>query len=66
MGVCSGNLIGGIMEELCTVEFFKDGDEHIARVRSPGLGRRSYSGVSFEAILEQVTDDLRDEFDLIM
>ena len=54
------------MEELCTVEFFKDGDEYNARVKSPGLGRRTYSGVSFEVILEQVTEDLRDEFDLIM
>ncbi|HEQ79126.1 MAG TPA: hypothetical protein ENN76_02535 [Euryarchaeota archaeon] len=59
-----------MMEELCTVEFFKNvdehGDEYVARVKSPGLGRRTYSGESFETILEQVTDDLRDEFDLII
>ena len=54
------------MEELCTVEFFKDGDDFVARVRSPGLGRRTYSGDSFETVLEQVTDDLRDEFELIV
>ena len=53
------------MEELCTVEFFKDGDEYTARTKS-AHGRRTYSGVSFEAILEQVTDDLRDEFDLVI
>jgi len=53
------------MEELCTVEFFKDGDAYVARIKSASLGRRQYTDASFEEVLGQVTDDLHDEFDLV-
>ncbi len=49
---------------LCYVEFFKEDKIHIARVKSDLGGRREYRGETFEEVLQQVTMDLQEEFDI--
>lgn len=49
---------------LCYVEFFKADKMHIARVQSALGGRREYRGETFEEVLEQVTMELQEEFDV--
>ncbi len=51
-------------EVLCNVEFFKADKTHIAKVQSALGGRREYRGESFQEVLEQVTMDLQEEFDV--
>jgi hypothetical protein len=50
-------------ESLCSVEFVKDNSIFIARVQSEVGGVREFRGPSLEEVLDQVVQDLRDEFE---
>ncbi|MEM0128557.1 MAG: hypothetical protein QXG65_00085 [Thermoplasmata archaeon] len=52
------------MEELiCNVEFLRGGSETIARVSSEAGGVREYRGTSGSAVIDQVINDLQEEFE---
>ena len=53
------------MEEiLCNVEIVKDNNNFIARIQSDIGGMREYKSANFEEVLEQMTMDLQEEFEL--
>jgi hypothetical protein len=53
------------MEEiLCNVEIVKDNNNFIARIQSDLGGMREYKSSNFEEVLEQMTMDLQEEFEL--
>ena len=53
------------MEEiLCNVEIVKDNNNFIARIQSDLGGLREYKSSNFEEVLEQMTMDLQEEFEL--
>ncbi len=53
------------MEEiLCNVEIVKDNNNFIARIQSDLGGMREYKSSNFEEVLEQMTVDLQEEFEL--
>ena len=53
------------MEEiLCNVEIVKDNNNFIARIQSALGGMREYKSSNFEEVLEQMTMDLQEEFEL--
>ena len=53
------------MEEvLCNVEIGKDNNNFIARIQSDLGGMREYKSSNFEEVLEQMTMDLQEEFEL--
>ena len=53
------------MEEiLCNVEIVKDNNNFIARIQSDIGGMREYKSSNFEEVLEQMTMDLQEEFEL--
>ncbi|MGI0140565.1 MAG: hypothetical protein ACREBT_05405 [Thermoplasmata archaeon] len=52
------------MEELiCNVEFLRGGAEIVARVSSEAGGIREYRGPSGVAVIDQVINDLQEEFE---
>jgi hypothetical protein len=52
------------MEELiCSVEFLRGGRELIARVSSEAGGVREYRAARPGEVIEQVIDDLQEEFE---
>lgn len=53
------------MEEelLCNVELVKDSNEFAVRIQSDFGGVREYRSSSFEEVLEQLVQDLQEEFD---
>jgi len=52
------------MEELiCSVEFLRGTAETVARVSSEAGGVREYRGSSAGAVIDQVINDLQEEFE---
>ena len=52
------------MEEyLCSLEIIKDNDTYLAKIQSDLGGVREFRGPEFETLLEQVMQELTDEFD---
>jgi len=52
------------MEEfICSVEFLRGPDDVLARVSSEAGGVREYRGVTAGAVIEQVINDLQEEFE---
>ncbi len=52
------------MEELiCSVEFLRGVQEMVARVSSEAGGVREYRGVTAGAVIDQVVNDLQEEFE---
>lgn len=52
------------MEELiCSVEFLRGPAELVARVSSEAGGVREYRAPSVDAVIEQVINDLQEEFE---
>ncbi len=52
------------MEELiCSVEFLRRFDEIVARVSSEAGGLREYRGLSSASVIDQVINDLQEEFE---
>ena len=52
------------MEELiCTVEFLKGGRELFARVSSEAGGVREYRAGTADGVIDQVVNDLQEEFE---
>ncbi len=52
------------MEELiCSVEFLRGGQELLARVSSEAGGVREYRGPSADVVIDQVINDLQEEFE---
>ncbi|HLH85690.1 MAG TPA: hypothetical protein VKU79_02365 [Thermoplasmataceae archaeon] len=51
------------MEELiCSIEFEKDDDAYVAKLRTEMGGLREYTGVTFEEVLNLVMIELQEEF----
>jgi hypothetical protein len=52
------------MEEfICSVEFLRSPAEFFARVSSEAGGVREYRGVSSDSVIDQVINDLQEEFE---
>ena len=52
------------MEEmLCNIEVLQDNSTFIARITSDLGGMREYRSSSFEGLLDQIINELQDEFD---
>jgi hypothetical protein len=52
------------MEEfICSVEFLRAPAALVARVSSEAGGLREYRGVSADAVIDQVINDLQEEFE---
>ena len=49
---------------MCNVEIVKDNNNFIARIQSDLGGMREYKSSNFEEVLEQMTMDLQEEFEL--
>ncbi len=59
-----GSGVRPIMEELiCNVEFLRGSSELVARVSSEAGGVREYRGPSSGAVIDQVINDLQEEFE---
>jgi len=53
------------MEEvLCNIEITKDNNTFVAKIQSDIGGMREYKSSNFEEVLEQMTMDLQEEFEL--
>lgn len=52
-----------MQELILSVEFLRSRQRIIARVMSEAGGTREYSAPSAEGVIEQVVDDLREEFE---
>jgi len=52
-------------EPLCSMEVVKDGKTYIARIQSEVGGQRELRDQTLEGLLEQVIEDLREEFESI-
>lgn len=53
------------MEEvLCNIEIIKDNNNFVAKIQSSIGGMREYKSSNFEEVLEQMTMDLQEEFEL--
>src|SRR5208282_3467604 len=62
----AGRLGGGpaVMEEfICSVEFLRGSADVIARVSSEAGGLREYRGATASAVIDQVINDLQEEFE---
>ena len=52
------------MEEvLCNVELVKENNDFVVRLQSDLGGIREYKSVQFEEVLEQLVQDLQEEFE---
>jgi hypothetical protein len=53
------------MEEvLCNIEIIKDNNNFVAKIQSDIGGMREYKSSNFEEVLEQMTMDLQEEFEI--
>ncbi len=50
-------------ESLCNIEILQDNSTFIARMNSDLGGMREYRSSSFEGLLDQIINELQDEFD---
>lgn len=54
------------MEELfCNVEIVKENNDFVIRIQSDLGGVREYKSNSFEEVLEQLVQDLQEEFETL-
>ncbi|MFZ1023728.1 MAG: hypothetical protein WAN87_06300 [Thermoplasmata archaeon] len=61
---CAQGAANLLMEELiCSVEFLRGSAELVARVSSEAGGVREYRGPSAGAVIDQVINDLQEEFE---
>ena len=52
------------MEEvLCNVELVKENNDFVVKIQSDLGGIREYRSVQFEEVLEQLVQDMQEEFD---
>ncbi|MCL4329103.1 MAG: hypothetical protein M1151_04170 [Candidatus Thermoplasmatota archaeon] len=51
-----------MQELICNLEFDKEGDTYVAKLRTEIGGLREFSGITFEDVLTQVLLDLEEEF----
>ncbi len=51
-----------MQELICNIEFLKEGEEYMAKLRTEIGGLMEYSGLSFEEVLNQVILELEEEF----
>lgn len=51
-----------MQELICNIEFDKEDDEFVARLRTEMGGLREYTGVTFEDVLNLVMIELQEEF----
>lgn len=52
-------------EDLCRVQITKDSKNFVAKVQTNLGGYREYRARSIEKVLEQMIDDLQEEFDSV-
>lgn len=59
--------LGGlsIEEELCNVEIVRDNNDFVIKIQSDLGGVREYRSSSFEEVLEQLMQDLQEEFETL-
>lgn len=50
-------------EELCNVQLVKENNDFVIRIESDLGGRREYRSSNFEEVLEQLVQDLQEEFE---
>ena len=50
-------------ESLCNIEILQNNSTFIARMTSDLGGMREYKSSSFEGLLDQIINELQDEFD---
>ena len=51
-----------MQEQICSIEFIKDGDNFLAKLRTEMGGLMEYSATSFEELMNQVVLELEEEF----
>ncbi|EQB70620.1 MAG: hypothetical protein M1464_03550 [Candidatus Thermoplasmatota archaeon] len=51
-----------MQELICNIEFDKEDDEFVAKLRTEMGGLREYNGVTFEEVLNMVMIELQEEF----
>jgi hypothetical protein len=51
-----------MQELICNIEFLKEGDNFVARLRTELGGLMEYSGFTFDEVLNQVVIELEEEF----
>lgn len=51
-----------MQELICNIEFERDGESFIAKLRTEMGGLREFSGTSFDIVLNQVMLELEEEF----
>lgn len=52
-------------EVLCSVELVKDNNDFLAKIQSEYGGVREYRSSNFEEVLEQLIQDLQEEFETL-
>ncbi|MFT0898875.1 hypothetical protein [Candidatus Methanoprimaticola sp. MG2] len=52
-------------EVLCNVELVKDNNDYLAKIQSDLGGVREYRSSNFEEVLEQLVQDLQEEFETL-
>ncbi len=52
-------------EPLCNIEIVKENNDFVIRIQSDLGGVREYKSNSFEEVLEQLVQDLQEEFDTL-
>ncbi len=50
-------------EVLCNIELVKDNNDFVAKIQSEFGGVREYRSSQFEEVLEQLMQDLQEEFE---
>jgi hypothetical protein len=56
------NQVYFMQELICNIEFDKEDDEFVAKLRTEMGGLREYNGVTFEEVLNMVMIELQEEF----
>lgn len=51
-----------MQELICNIEFNKDGETFIAKLRTEIGGLREFTGITFDEVLTQVLLELEEEF----
>ncbi len=51
-----------MQELICNVEFDRDGEIYVAKLRTEIGGLREFTGITFEEVLTQVLLELEEEF----
>ncbi|MHB8372001.1 MAG: hypothetical protein ACYDAO_03615 [Thermoplasmataceae archaeon] len=51
-----------MQELICNIEFSKEDDDFIAKLRTEMGGLREYTGKTFEEVMDQIMLELEEEF----